>query len=142
MRNTDMRGMGMRPAAAGKRARPAMGRPGLMLIASWRLLHELPRERRRALRRLVRERRDAIRKAYGEVAAARARLAEILATDPFDETAFAQTMRALRAADTQARARVLDLAEAFIKSLTPQERKLYARKIREAAQRRRGRRGR
>ena len=126
--------------AAMRHDRPArLGRPGLMLIASWRLLRELPRERRKALRQVIRQRRGEIRRAYAKVAGARARLAQILAGEPFDEAAYAEAMNTLREADTAARAKAVALADAFIRALTPQERRLYAREIRKAAERRRGR---
>ncbi len=133
------RAMGQKMHAMGHDRPARLGRPGLMLIASWRLLRELPRERRKALRQVIRQRRGEIRRAYAKVAGARARLAQILAGEPFDEAAYAEAMKTLREADTAARASAVALADAFIRALTPQERRLYAQEIRKAAERRRGR---
>ncbi len=111
----------------------ALGRPGRMLRASRKLMRELPEERRKALSDLVRKHGRAIRQAYAKVGEARARLAEILATEPFDGQAYAEAMQALRKADTAARMKVLDLADTFLRALTPQERRRYAELLRDTS---------
>ena len=115
----------------------AFGRPGLMLRASRRLLRRLPEERRRALRAIAASRREAIRAAYAEVGRARRALIEALAKEPFDEAAYAAAMERLRKADTAARMAVLDLSDAFLRALTPEERDLYARILRDMGEKRR-----
>jgi len=113
--------------------RAALGRPGRMLRASRRLLRELPAERRKELSELVRRHRRAIREAYAKVGEARARLAAVIAGDPFDGNAYAEAMKALREADAAARMKVLDLADAFLRALTPEERRRYAELLRDAS---------
>ncbi len=115
----------------------AMGRPGRMLRASRRLLRELPQERRKALSDLVRKHGRAIREAYVKVGEARARLAAVIAAGSFDEAAYAEAMKELRKADAAARLKVLDLADAFLRALTPQERRRYAELLRDASRYRR-----
>ncbi len=137
-------GLGPPPGAGGAARRmrlSAMGRPGVMLLASWRMLRELPPERRKALRGLVTERRASIREAYEEVARARDELARILSADTLDKAAYEAAIGRLRRADARAREKVVDLADAFIRALTPAERKLYARRMRETAAARKWRRG-
>ena len=110
-----------------------LGRPGRMLRASRRLLRELPEERRKALSALVRKHGRTIREAYVKVGEARARLAALIAAEPFDEGAYAAAMKELRKADAAARMKVLDLADAFLRALTPQERRRYAELLRDAS---------
>jgi len=122
----------MPPAPRGHpRARP--GRPGLMLRAAFLTLRQMPRERRRQLRQRARQRRAQIRQAYVDVARARAELARIVTAPRFDEQAYDRAMRKLRAADVRARQRVLDLMDAFLRDLTPQERKLFGDNMKRAA---------
>ncbi len=111
----------------------ALGRPGRMLRASRQLLRELPEERRKALSALVRRHGRAIREAYAKVGEARARLATVITTEPFDEKAYDAAMKKLREADAAARMKVLDLADAFLRALTPQERRRYAELLRDAS---------
>ena len=117
----------------------ALARPGAMVFAGYRLMRELPRERRTVLRRLVRERRGDIREAYRNVAEARLELARAIAREPFDEAAYKQAMASVQEAEAMARARVLALTDALIRALTPAERRLYVQKLREAAEHRRHR---
>ncbi len=114
----------------------ALGRPGRMLRASRKLLRELPEERRKELSALVRKHGRAIREAYVKVGEARARLAAVIATEPFDEGAYAEAMKELRQADAAARMKVLDLADAFLRALTPEERRRYAEILRRNSYRR------
>ncbi len=114
----------------------ALGRPGRMLRASRKLLRELPEERRKALSALVGKHGRAIREAYVKVGEARARLAAVIAAEPFDEKAYADAMKDLRRADAAARMKVLDLADAFLRALTPEERRRYAEILRRNAYRR------
>ena len=115
----------------------ALGRPGRMVRASRRLLRELPEERRKALSELVRKHGRNIREAYVKVGKARARLAAVIATEPFDGKVYAEAMKELREADAAARMKVLDLTDAFLRALTLQERRRYAELLRDAARYRR-----
>jgi len=109
-----------------------LGRPGLMLRAAWRTLRQMPRKRRQILRQQAREYRAQIRQAYREVARARDELARIVTAQRFDKQAYEQAMQRLRAADIRARQKVLDLMDAFLRALTPQERKLFGDNMKRA----------
>ncbi len=109
-----------------------LGRPGLMLRAAWRTLRQMPAERRQALRQQAEDYRAQIRRAYLEVARARDDLARIVTAPEFDQQAYDQAMQKLRAADIRARQKVLDLMDAFLRALTPQERKLFSDNMKHA----------
>ncbi len=127
-----MSGYGMHDMWRGKtmHERAALGRPGLMLRASRRLMWRLPRARREALRGIASAHRETIRTAYAQVGRARQQLIDALAAEPFDESTYAAALARLRKADTAARMAVLDLADAFLRALTPAERRLYGRILR------------
>ncbi len=116
--------------------RAALGRPGLMVRALWRTLRTLPEERRRALRPLLREHRQAIRQAYAEVGRLRLALAELLETAPADEARRQTLLRDLERAESQTRRHIVLLIGTFLENLTPEERRLFAEKLRRFERRR------
>ncbi len=105
------------------------GRPGLLVRATWATLRTLPSERKRILMQKLAPHREQVRKAYAEVARLRLRLVKLLKADTFDEQAYVALMQELRRADLRARRHVIDLADTCIRALTPQERRIFARKL-------------
>jgi uncharacterized membrane protein len=125
----------------GKTKNPAMrhavlGRPGLMVRALWRTMRALPQERRRALRPLLREHRQAIRAAYAEVGRLRLQLAELLQDPTADRARLEAIAKRLEEAETATRRHIVRLVTTFLEHLTPQERRIFAEKLRQQERRR------
>jgi len=120
----------------GEPADVRLGRPGLLLRAGWRTMRKLPRQRRRELRQVIMAHRPAIRESMREVGMLRRELARILEKQPLDTAAMNNTIKRLSLAEARARASIIKMNEDFISAMSDKERKLFARQIRKAAERR------
>ncbi len=105
-----------------------LARPGLLLASLRQLMRSLPEQRRAQLRPILKRHRQDIAAAHARVAQARQEVLRLLRRQPpADDAALRQAWERLRAAEMQARGRVLVMFDDFTRALTPAERARFAR---------------
>lgn len=96
-------------------------------------LRSLPEERRQLVRDFLKQHRQTTRSMWQEVRKSRRESAEIIRTEPFDETRFLESLNRTRELELQARSASQPALVELIQKLEPQERqrllRLFGRKI-------------
>lgn len=104
-----------------------------------RVMKELPEDRRKVAEEIVTRHRAKVRPLRRQVRQARHAAVEGLEADTFDAAAFAERLERLQSAEATMRKAMAGMAMELMKTLTPEERRLFVQTVKRERFRGRGR---